>query len=151
MILPSIGSTSEHHSHEHDKHFIKHIQWVHKQGHEAMEKDQKKYKDASDRHRVDHTFQIGDRVWIYLSKERFKEKERKIKPLRYGPYLITEQFGDNNFFLDLPPYMGLHPLFNVDKVKLFEPPLFDELEESPWHPDAIILDFDSPYRRGQDL
>ena len=83
----------------------------------------------SDRYKEDHTFQVGDRVWLYLPKERFKEKERKIKPLRYGPYLITENLGDNTFRLELPPYMGLHPVFNVDKLKLFEPSLLDEIEE----------------------
>jgi len=51
--------------------------------------------------------------------------------LGYGPYLIIEHLGANDFFLDLPPYMGLHPVFNVDKLKLFEPPLLDELEETP--------------------
>jgi len=61
--------------------------------------------------------------------------------LRYGPYLITEHLGANAFHLDLPPYVGLHPIFNVDKLKLFEPPLLDELEETPRHLDSIIPDF----------
>jgi len=64
--------------------------------------------------------------------------------LRYGPYLITEQLGANAFCLDLPPYMGLHPVFNVDKLKLFEPSLLDEIEEVQRHPDAVIPDFASP-------
>ena len=93
-----------------------------------MEKAQNKYKEASDRHRADHSFQVRDRVWLYLPKERFKEKERKIKPLRYGPYLIIKQLGNNAFCLDLPPYIGLHTMFNVDKLKLFEPPLLDDVE-----------------------
>jgi len=84
-----------------------------------MEKAHKKYKEASDWHRTDHTFQVGNRVWLYLLKERFKEKERKIKPLRYSPCLIMKQLGDNAFRLGLPPYVGLHPVFNVDKLKLF--------------------------------
>ena len=67
-----------------------------------------------------------------------------MKPLRYGPYLITEQLGANAFRLDLPPYMGLHPVFNVDKLKLFEPSLLDEIEEALRHPDVIIPDFASP-------
>ena len=35
-------------------------------------------------------------------------------------------------------------MFNVDKLKLFEPPFLDEIEETPRHPNAIILDFSSP-------
>ena len=40
--------------------------------------------------------------------------------------------------------MGLHPIFNVDKLKLFKPPLLDEIAKTPRHPDAVILDFASP-------
>ena len=40
--------------------------------------------------------------------------------------------------------MGLHPIFNVDKIKLFEPPLLDEIKETLRHPDVVILDFVSP-------
>lgn len=116
-----------------------------------MEKAHNKYKEVSDRHREDHTFQVGDRVWLYLPKERYKEKERKIKPLRYGPYLIIEYLGDNSFFLDLPPYMGLHHVFNVDKLKLFEPPLLDEIEETPRHPNVVIPYFASPLNEDRSL
>ena len=35
-------------------------------------------------------------------------------------------------------------MFNVDKLKLFEPSLLDEIEEVQRHPDALILDFASP-------
>ena len=35
-------------------------------------------------------------------------------------------------------------MFNVDKLKLFEPSLLDEIEETPRHPYAIILDFANP-------
>ena len=61
IILTSTGSTSEHHCHEEVKHFIDQIQLVHKKVYEAMEKAQNKYKEVSDRHMVDHTFQVGDR------------------------------------------------------------------------------------------
>ena len=69
---------------------------------------------------------------------------RRRGKLRYGPYLITEQLGANAFRLDLPPYMVLHPVFNVDKLKLFEPSLLDEIEEVQRHLDAVILNFSSP-------
>ena len=35
-------------------------------------------------------------------------------------------------------------MFNVDKLKLFESSLLDEIEETPRHPDVVILDFASP-------
>ena len=47
-ILTSTGSTSEQHGYEQAKHFIEHIQRVHRQVHDAMVQAQKKYKEASD-------------------------------------------------------------------------------------------------------
>ena len=55
-ISPSTGSTFEQHGHEQAKHFIEHIQRVHRQVHDAMARAHQKYKEASDRHREDHTF-----------------------------------------------------------------------------------------------
>jgi len=40
--------------------------------------------------------------------------------------------------------MGLHHVFNVDRLKLYEPPFLDDLEETPRHPDAIIPNFATP-------
>ena len=35
-------------------------------------------------------------------------------------------------------------MFNVDKLKLFEPSLLDDIEEILRHLDVVILDFASP-------
>ena len=56
----------------------------------------------------------------------------------------TEHLGANSFHMDLPPYIGLHPMFNVDKLKLFEPSFLDEIELTQRHPNAVILYFASP-------
>ena len=65
---------------------------------EQLEKSQAKYKTRHDKHRVDHSFQVGDEVWLYISKERlYINKERlkgegkKLKPNRYGPFKILEK------------------------------------------------------------
>ena len=55
-ISSSTAFVSEQHGHEQALHFIEHIQRVHRQVHDAMAKAQQKYKEASDRHRADHTF-----------------------------------------------------------------------------------------------
>jgi hypothetical protein len=36
--------------------------------------------------------------------------------------------GDNDFELKIPPFLGLHPLFNVDLLHPYFPPLLDTLE-----------------------
>jgi hypothetical protein len=68
-----------------------------------------------------------------LGKDRLKGEGRKLKPIRYGPFKIIKQYGDNAFQLELPPYMQLYSVVNVEHLKNFEPSMLDEDEE------AIIL------------
>ena len=100
-----------------------------------MEKSNAKYKQQHDQLQVQHDqlqvphkFQVGDKVWFYLHKETLTRPHQKLKPLRYGPYTITKVVGDNSFELSIPPFLGLHPLFNVDHLQPYFPPLLDTLE-----------------------
>ena len=71
-----------------------------------------------------------------------------MKSLRYGPYNILKQIGENAFQLDVPACLGLHPVFNVDLIRPYHAPLLEhndlqttELEDI--HPDVqepIICD-----------
>jgi hypothetical protein len=36
--------------------------------------------------------------------------------------------GDNDFELNIPPFLGLHPVFNVDLLRPYFPPLLDTSE-----------------------
>ena len=71
---------------------------------------------------------MGDKVWLHLQKERLTGPNRKLRPLRYGPYNITKEVGDNAFELSIPPFLGLHPVFNVDLLRPYFPPLLDTSE-----------------------
>ena len=53
---------------------------------------------------------------------------RNLFPLRYGSYTITKVVGDNAFALNIPPFLGLHPVFNVDLLRPYFPPLLDTSE-----------------------
>ncbi|XP_059068253.1 uncharacterized protein LOC131858820 [Cryptomeria japonica] len=48
---------------------------------------------------------------------------RKLKPIRYGPFEILEKIGTNAFCLNLPPYMQIYSVVNVENLKLYEPPM----------------------------
>jgi hypothetical protein len=37
-----------------------------------------------------------------------------LKPIRYGPFTILEKIGTNAFHLDLPPYMQIYSVVNVE-------------------------------------
>ena len=90
---------------------------------EQLEKIQAQYKAQCDKHRVDHKFQVGDQVWFHISKDRLKGEGKKLKPIRYGPFIILEKIGTNAFHLDLPPYMQIYSVVNVENLKLYEPPM----------------------------
>ena len=68
---------------------------------------------------------MGNKVWLHLQKERLTGPRHKLRPLRYGPYTITKAVGNNAFKLSIPPFLGLHPIFNVDRLRPYFPPLLD--------------------------
>ena len=101
-----------------------------------LQQDNLKAKARHDKHRIPHSFQIGDHVWLHLKKERFTCPYRNMKPLRYGPYgnmkpflygpySILKQIGENDFQLDIPACLGLHMVFNVDLLRPYHAPLLE--------------------------
>ena len=68
---------------------------------------------------------MGDKVWLHLQKERLIGSHRKLHPLRYRPYTITKAVGNNAFELSIPPFLGLQPVFNVDRLRPYFSPLLD--------------------------
>jgi hypothetical protein len=108
-----------------------------------LEKSQAKYKARHDKHRVDHHFQVGDQVWLYISKECLKGEGKKLKPIRYGPFKILEKIGDNAFWLELPPYMQMYSMVNVENLKLYEPPMIMDQGENVQVPS--VDDFSPEY------
>jgi hypothetical protein len=130
LSLASTQAKSSHAQSEANKatEFIGRIQHIQQQVHDILHKANAKYKQRHDQHRVSHKFQVGDKVWLHLQKERLTGPHRKLCPLRYGPYTITKVVGDNSFELSIPPFLGLHPVFNVDLLRPYFPPLFDASE-----------------------
>ena len=50
--------------------FIERIQHIRQQVQEILQKSNSKYKQCHDQHRVPHQFQVGEKVWLHLQKER---------------------------------------------------------------------------------
>eukprot|EP00253_Pinus_taeda_P033337 PITA_33337 len=78
---------------------------------------------------MEHSFQVGDQVWLYINKDKMQGKGKKLKPIRYGPLKILEKIGENAFRLDLPTYMHIYLVINADSLRLFEPLLIEYTEE----------------------
>jgi hypothetical protein len=91
-----------------DKRFIQKIQQVHQAIHEQLDKIQAKYKERHDKHQVDHQFEVGDQVWIHISKDIMKGEGKKLRPIQYGPFKILENIGTNAFRLDILAYMKMY-------------------------------------------
>ena len=51
---------------------------------------------------------------------------KKIKPICYGPFKIIKKVGNNEFQLDLPSYMQMYSVVNVENLRLYEPPLIND-------------------------
>lgn len=75
---------------------------------------------------MDHQFQVGYEVKLYISKESLKGEGKKLKPIRYGPFKIIENIDNNAFKLDLPSYMQIYSIFNAKNLRLYEPPLIED-------------------------
>jgi hypothetical protein len=108
--------------------FIERIHHIHQQVKDILHKYNAKYKQHHDQHRVPHKFQVGDKVWLHLKKEHLTWPHQNLCPLCYGSYTITKVVGDNSFELNIPPFLGLHPVFNVALLRPYFPSLLDTLE-----------------------
>jgi hypothetical protein len=81
---------------------------------------------------------VGNKVWLHLQKERLTGPHGNIFPLLYGPYTITKTMGENSFELNIPPFLGLHPVFNMDLLRPYFRLLLDTSEvEEQLNPDYI--------------
>jgi hypothetical protein len=102
---------------------------MHQAVREKLEKSQARYRGRHEKHMVDHPFQVGDWVWLHINKEILKGEGKKIKLIHYGPFTILEKSGTDAFRLDLPPYMHIYSVVNVENLKLFEPPMIMDQDE----------------------
>ena len=110
---------------------------------EQLEKSQARYKARHDKHQVDHQFQVGDKVWLHISKGRMKREGKKLKPIQYGPFTTLTKIGDNSFHLDFPAYMKMYSIVNFENLKIYEPPLIMDTKEVAQIP--TVDDFQPEY------
>lgn len=129
MVFGREDGSSERNDKDKDQQFIQQIQMIHQEVQEQLEKSQARYKARHDKHQVDHQFQVGNKVWFHISKDRMKGEGKKLRPIQYGPFTILEKIGNNAFCLDLLVYMQMYSVVNVENLKLYEPPLIMDTDE----------------------
>ena len=52
-----------------------------------------------------------------------------LEPIRYDPFKILEKIGANAFRLDLPAYMKIYSVLNVENMRLYDPSLIEDPQE----------------------
>ncbi|THH16974.1 hypothetical protein EUX98_g9215 [Antrodiella citrinella] len=84
----------------------------------------KQTRDANRRRRP-VPFVVNDLVYVSSKNMSLpKGLARKFIPKYIGPYKITQDFGNNSFRLDLPPYLkrrGIHDIFHSSLLRAHEP------------------------------
>eukprot|EP00253_Pinus_taeda_P017425 PITA_17425 len=118
---------------------FEHIQEIHQAVQEQLEKSQAKYKARHDKHRMEHSFQVGDQVSLYINKDKIQGEGKNLKPIKYGPFRILEKVGENAFRLDLPTYMHIYSVVKASFLRFFEPSMIEDPEEQSQLPSVDDL------------
>ena len=99
--------------------FAQRMKTLHKQTTSALEQTaarMKKYYDR--RHTVEHSFKIGDRVYLDAADLRTLRPSRKLSDKRLGPFKITKVISPVNYQLQLPRTWKLSTnTFHVSKLR----------------------------------
>ena len=106
--------------------------------------DHVKSKARHDKHCIPHSFEIGDQVWLHLKNKCFTSPNRKMKPLRYGLHTILKHIWENTFQLNIPSFLGLHLVFNVDLLWPYHAPLLEHNDLQTTEPEDIHPDVQKP-------
>jgi hypothetical protein len=79
---------------------------------------QQRQKAYADKHRRDHSFQVGDQVLLAARKNQLPPGlSSKLSAKYYGPFPILAAVGDHAFRLELPETVDIHPVFHVSQLK----------------------------------
>ncbi|KAH7557291.1 hypothetical protein JRO89_XS11G0106700 [Xanthoceras sorbifolium] len=94
--------------------FVQQLQDTHKQVYDNLVKNTSKYKLVADKKRRNVEFEVGDFVWVVLTKDRFPVEEyNKLAARKIGPLEVLEKINPNAYRLKLPNHIRTADVFNV--------------------------------------
>jgi hypothetical protein len=82
---------------------VRNLQEIHEQVHQNLKATYEKYKVYTDKKHRQVDFDIGELVWVYLSKDRYPRGDyNKLTHHKFGPYPILKKFDKNAYRVKLP-------------------------------------------------
>ncbi|KAE8676682.1 putative CCCH-type zinc finger family protein [Hibiscus syriacus] len=92
----------------------KYLRGIHEQVKQTIHESNTKYKTRVDNHRRQVLFDVGDFVWVVLTRDRFPVGEyNKLKDRKIGPCEVVQKINDNAYRLRLPSHLKTSNVFNV--------------------------------------
>ncbi|KAE8701689.1 hypothetical protein F3Y22_tig00110515pilonHSYRG00071 [Hibiscus syriacus] len=107
--IPRIGRFSPK-----ENEMAKYLRGIHGQVKHTIHESNTKYKTRVDSHRRQVLFDVGDFVWVVLTRDRFLVGEyNKLKDRKIRPYEVVQKINDNAYRLRLPSHLKTSDVFNV--------------------------------------
>ena len=83
---------------------------------------QNRLKQQENQHHIERSFDVGDRVFLWLQPYKQislkqAKKDNKLSPKYYGPYKVLQKIGTMAYKLELPASSRVHPIFHVSCLK----------------------------------
>jgi hypothetical protein len=118
------------------------IEWLHlgehcyNTTHDSLQITQDQQRRYADMHRVEHSFEIGDVVFLRVQLHRPFPLRRggteRMRPHLYGPYRVTQRVGEVVYELELPEGSQICSVFHVSCLKkVWEPHVTTFIELPP--------------------
>ncbi|PKI36368.1 hypothetical protein CRG98_043241, partial [Punica granatum] len=94
--------------------FVHGLQEIHEAVQNNLHNVAMKYKAVADRRRRHVEFEVGNFVWVVLTKDRFSASDyHKLAARKIGPVEVIEKINSNAYRLKLPSHIRTVDVFNV--------------------------------------